>query len=316
MTYGPFDLSDARQAEVRFWLWIDTQPTYDYLALEVSTTSSGSGFQEIARWSGSATSWQEQVILIPLDNRLDYSSVWIAWRFYSNSSTVADGPWVDDVLLRKYVAGQVTPQGAFSYYNRNSSLVGARYTKVSLFESDPVGGDDLLATTNTDANGFFQFPVQDNWDGDDSDPNPFNRKLDLYVMAETDYSDSGIARRRVTDFDYYNYQWPSSISSNVPDGTVILNASIPSTSPSIEAMWIFQDLRSAWEYVRNNTSPQIDPGSVTARWEQNSDSLGLCAGSCFFAIGDPYIFIADNSTISVDTIVHEASHHYMYNATG
>lgn len=157
MTYGPFDLSDARQAEVRFWLWIDTQPTYDYLALEVSTTSSGSGFQEIARWSGSATSWQEQVILIPLDNRLDYSSVWIAWRFYSNSSTVADGPWVDDVLLRKYVAGQVTPQGAFSYYNRNSSLVGARYTKVSLFESDPVGGDDLLATTNTDANGFFNF---------------------------------------------------------------------------------------------------------------------------------------------------------------
>lgn len=46
MTYGLFDLSDARQAEVRFWLWIDTQPTYDYLALEVYTTSSSSGFQQ------------------------------------------------------------------------------------------------------------------------------------------------------------------------------------------------------------------------------------------------------------------------------
>lgn len=136
------------------------------------------------------------------------------------------------------------------------------------------------------------------------------------MIAETLHADSVSAQRQVTYFGGQTYKWQSSTSANAPDGVVDLSWNMSSVSTTREAMWIFQDLRTAWDYIRNTTSPQIDPGSVTARWEQNSDSLGLCAGSCFFAIGDPYIFIADNSAISVDTIVHEASHHYMYNATG
>jgi hypothetical protein len=82
-------------------------------------------------------------------------------------------------------------------------------------------------------------------------------------------------------------------------------------------MWIFQDLRSAWEYIHNSTSPQIDPGSVTALWQIDVDTLLPCNGSCFYGgPGVPYIFIADSNRLSADTVVHEASHHYMFNATG
>jgi hypothetical protein len=53
---------------------------------------------------------------------------------------------------------------------------------VYLYDQDPGGGDDLLDTTVTDANGFFQFSARTNWDEDDTDPDPNNRRLDLYVV--------------------------------------------------------------------------------------------------------------------------------------
>lgn len=34
---------------------------------------------------------------------------------------------------------------------------------------------------------------------------------------------------------------------------------------SLPAMWIFQDLHRAWEYLRNTTG--LNPGSVTAKWQ-------------------------------------------------
>jgi len=152
MTYGPFDLVDAVKAEVSFWLWREIENNYDYLTLEVSRDGVNGPFQEIGRWTGSA-GWQQQSL--SLDGYTGDSSVWIAWRFYSNNSIVFDGPWVDDILIRKYVPGQVTAQGTFYYTDRNNSLARARYTKVYLYDQDPGISDDLLATTTTDSNGFF-----------------------------------------------------------------------------------------------------------------------------------------------------------------
>ncbi len=40
----------------------------------------------------------------------------------------------------------------------------------------------LLDTTVTDTDGFFQFSARTNWDEDDPDLNPNNRRLDLYVV--------------------------------------------------------------------------------------------------------------------------------------
>jgi hypothetical protein len=121
----------------------------------------------------------------------------------------------------------------------------------------------------------------------------------------------------VTNFADLNYKWSSSIHTNAPDGTVDFSSFLPNGFYGQEAIWIFQDLRKAWEYIQNNTQPTYDPGPVTARWERGENSLAPCfSGSCFYAgPGGPYIFIDQNSVQSADTVVHETGHHYMFNAT-
>ncbi|MDD5466387.1 MAG: hypothetical protein PHS96_01135, partial [Anaerolineales bacterium] len=233
MIYGPIDLSDATTAEASFWLWQEIETNYDYLFFGVSHDHYGtySGFL----WDG-IVDWQEQ--RISLDGYLGDSSVWVAWKFWSDGTVQYEGPWVDDVLIRKYVPGQVTAQGSFYYYDRNNNYVPARYTRVYLYDQDLGGTNDLLATTTIQSNGSFQFSPQTNWDSDDPDPN--NRRLDLYVVWEADVDDSGGSRRRVTDFDDQPYRWYSSIRTNVADGTEPFDYNIPTSSSTRAAMWIFQ----------------------------------------------------------------------------
>jgi len=244
----------------------------------------------------------------------------VGWLFESDSTIQYEGPWVDDILIRKYVPGQVTARGSFFYADRSnpSNPVPAKFTKVYLYDQDPGGSDDLLDTTVTDANGFFQFPARANWDEDDPDPDPNNRHLDLYVVWETDVQDSAVARRRVTNFGDRAYKWRSGYRTNVPDGMVdFFNYWVPPEDNQLPAMWIFQDLRRAWEYVRNSTG--VDPGSVTARWENGQNcypSWPFCGSYFNGGVGGPYVFIAHDSAISGDTVVHETAHHYMWNATG
>jgi len=312
MIYGPFDLSDAKTAETVFWLWRQIEVSYDYVFFGMS--SDGSQFDGY-RWDGTA-GWEEK--RYSLNSYLGDSSVWVAWLFVSDGSVQYEGPWVDDILIRKYVPGQTIARGSFFYADRNNNTLPARFTTVNLYDQDPGGNDDLLATITTDANGSFQFPARTNWDDDDTDPDPNNRCLDLYIVWETDANDSATARRRVTNVSNQAYRFYSAIQTNAPDGTAdFFNYWIPPGDTQQAAMWIFQDLRRAWEYVRDNTNPTTDPGSVTARWEIGRDDLTPCDGSCFYAgPGGPYIFIANSSVGSPDTVIHETGHHYMYNATG
>jgi hypothetical protein len=196
MTYGPFDLSDAKLIDLWFWLWRDIEPCCDYLVFE-----DGTNFQELGRWTDFGD-WGQQVF--NLDSFAGRQQAKVAWRFYSDDSITATGPWVDDIEIWKYVPGQVTVRGDFHYNARDGQWSPARSTKVYLYDSDPGGMDDLLAVTTTSAdpngNGYFQFPAITNWDEDDSDPDPNNRRLDLYLVWETDTNDSPSARRRVTNF--------------------------------------------------------------------------------------------------------------------
>jgi len=315
MIYGPFDLSDARAAEVVFWLWRQIEVNYDHVFFGISPDGGTFyGWQ----WDGTAD-WQE--MRFGLDSYLGDASVWVGWLFESDGSVQYEGPWVDDILIRKYVPGQVTVRGSFFYADRSNNPMPARFTKVYLYDQDPGGGDDLLDTTVTDANGFFQFSARINWDEDDPDPNPENRRLDLYVVWETDVNDSASARRRVTNLGGWAYRWPSEVRANVQDGTVgFFNYWVPPRNEPggewVAAMWIFQDLRRAWEKVFGGSG--IDPGSVTAKWEKDQNALFPCLqGSCFYAgPGGPWIFIRDDMVISSDIVVHEAAHHYMWNKTG
>jgi len=82
-------------------------------------------------------------------------------------------------------------------------------------------------------------------------------------------------------------------------------------------MWIFQDLRRAWEYITSQTG--IDPGSATAKWERAANcypSWPVCSSYFNGGVGGPYVYIAHDNAISSDTVIHETGHHYMWNATG
>ncbi len=313
MIYGSFDVSDARVVEVSFWLWRQIEINND----KVWFVFSNDGEHFSGWWWDGTAGWEEK--------RFDLSSylagdasVWVGWVFQSNSTIQYEGPWVDDILIRKYVPGSVTVRGSLFYADRNNNAVPARFTKVYLYDQDPGGSDDLLDTTVTDGNGFFQFPARINWDEDDPDPDPNNRRLDLYVIWETDVNDSASARRRLTNFGDWAYKWQSEVRTNVPDGPVdFFNYWLPPENEWLPAMWIFQDLRRAWEYIRNAAG--IDPGSVTAKWERDVNcypSWPFCSSYFNGGIGGPYVFIAHNRAISGDTVVHETGHHLLWNATG
>jgi len=312
MVYGPFDARDARAVEVRFWLWRQIEPTYD----KVWFAFSNDGGTFYGWWWDGTAGWEEKRFDLTSYLAGD-ASVWVGWMFESDGSVQYEGPWVDDILIRKYVPGTVTVRGSFFYADRSNNPAPASFTKVYLYDQDPGGSDDLLDTTVTDANGFFQFSARANWDEDDPDPNPENRRLDLYVVWETDVNDSASARRRVTNLGGWAYRWWSGVQTNAQDGTVDFNYWIPPGDAQLPAMWIFQDLRRAWEYIRNSTG--LDPGSVTAKWQSGSDcypSWPFCSSFFYAGAGGPFIFIADSSRLSGDTVVHEAGHHYMWNKTG
>lgn len=310
MIYGPFDLSDAVMADAWFYLWREMEANRDYLAFEISRD--GVAFQELARWSDVNTTWTFQDV--DFNEYVGDNSVWVAWRFYSNSSVTRDGPWVDDITIWKYVPGQVTAYGRFYYYDRSGQLLPARYTRVYLYDADPSGGDDLLGSGTTDENGFWRIGPITNWDTDASGA------LDLYAVFETDVNDSDTARRRVTNFGGWAYKWRIPTKDNVSSGNVNLgNWAIGMGSDWEPAMWIFQGLRRAWEYIHDNTG--TDPGSVTARWEKDKNSFFPCVGDPTGTCTWPYppiggIFIGHLDRHSPDVIIHELGHQYMYNASG
>jgi len=304
MIYGPFDLSDAVMADTDFYLWREIE-AQDHLVFEVS--HDGVTFEPKVYWSGSS-GWEFQDVYY--NNYVGDNTVWIAWRFYSNSSGFDDGPFVDDIRIWKKTAGDVTASGYFYYYDRDDNLVPARFTRVRLYDAAVGGGGYELGATTTDASGRWTIGPILNQD----EPGQFT--LDLYAVVELDVNDSLSSRRRVTDFGDQTYRWYTQTFYDVPDGTVDFGGLAISNGDVQEAaMWIFQDMRRGWEHTRHN--PDTDPGSSTARWERNKDSLAPCANECFWPFPPVNgMFIPDVRKSSADIVVHELGHQYMYNASG
>jgi hypothetical protein len=102
MVYGPFSLLDATAAELRFQLWLNAQTDKDGVCRLASRD--GLAFAGLCS-VGSTSGWVERVL--DLSGYVGDSNVWIALRFASDSSiTSAEGGYVDDIVLRKYVGGQ------------------------------------------------------------------------------------------------------------------------------------------------------------------------------------------------------------------
>ncbi len=305
MIYGPFDLSNAKSAQISFVLWRHIEIYFDTLFFGVSgDKNTFDGWD----WDGDVD-WES--ISNGLDNYLGDPDVWIAWQFVSDGSFQYDGPWIDNIVL-DFEPGDVAIHGRFSYADRWTNMQGANAVKVQLWDWDSDGdGNDLLAEAFADNNGYYSFPAVLNWDEDDTDPMLNNRRIDPIIrwVLENDHS-------VVSNLSNYPYAWISTTYTNIPMGTTIISASLPFNWISLEAMWIFQDIQRTRQYFINHTYPQRDPGFLAAHWEKDKNSENGAPGSHFWAPINPHVYIAHDSRLSLDTIVHELGHHIMWNQTG
>lgn len=118
MAAGPFDLSGGTAAELRFQRWQNTAAEDRLMWLASTDGVNFQGWQD----SGTTGGWQETVFDLAdvpgLGNLTGESEVWIGFVYSSDASTsLPEGAYVDDVVLRKYhpaagTAGPVQPPGA------------------------------------------------------------------------------------------------------------------------------------------------------------------------------------------------------------
>ena len=106
MIYGPFDLSAATAAAVDFYWWNESEPNYDFLEWRASYDGINfNGWQT----SGNSTSWSSHsfdLSNVPVfGSMLGDNSVWIAFRFTSDSSITYRGGFIDDIVLRANITG-------------------------------------------------------------------------------------------------------------------------------------------------------------------------------------------------------------------
>ena len=102
MIYGPFDLSDAAEAELIFNYWLETEEYFDYFKWLASTNGTNfSGHQTDESTSG----WVEErfdLKSVPtFGNLCGESQVWIGFKFDSDPTLTYKGAFVDDIILRK-----------------------------------------------------------------------------------------------------------------------------------------------------------------------------------------------------------------------
>jgi len=98
MIYGPFDLSDALAAEIRFWVWLETEvyEERDYLSVDLSSDGTNFGFGGF--WEGTLD-WTE--VPIDLASYMGDPTVWVRWEFGSDLSVGLGGAFVDNITISK-----------------------------------------------------------------------------------------------------------------------------------------------------------------------------------------------------------------------
>ncbi len=123
MVYGPFDLSDAADAKISTWLWLETEVGFgeDYFSINMSAT--GTIYDEGA-WLEGTQDWSE--VVVDLTPYLGDSSVWVRWDFLSDYSVGLGGAFIDNITISKLplTAPAVT-------ISRSGSTINLSWTAVS-----------------------------------------------------------------------------------------------------------------------------------------------------------------------------------------
>ncbi len=127
--YGPFDLSDAYDAELRFRRRTMNADTGDRLSWFASHDGVNfSGYQGFGFVGWTLTTLDLTDVMG--DDMTGDDSVWIAFRFTSNASGTNKGSWVDDVVLEKSVGpviDSITPDTGPSGTGFSVTILGSDF---------------------------------------------------------------------------------------------------------------------------------------------------------------------------------------------
>lgn len=116
MVFGPFSLAGATDAELIFDRWSNTEYSFDPFFWGASINGSDYYGTSV---TGDWTSWENETFdltnVYSLGSLLGQSQVWIAFVFQSDSSVnYANGPFIDNVLLRKKTGSAAVKASAVS----------------------------------------------------------------------------------------------------------------------------------------------------------------------------------------------------------
>lgn len=128
MIYGPFDLSDALDAQVDFWLWLETEVGFGD-ALKINTSADGSIFAEREEWEGSLD-WTE--ITVDLADYIGDDTVWVRWDFHSDESVGLGGAFIDDINISKLPL--TAPVTSIGHSNSDVTLSWASVAEATSYE--------------------------------------------------------------------------------------------------------------------------------------------------------------------------------------
>jgi len=131
MVYGPFDLSNAIDANVSFAQWLATEACCDRVAFLVSRD--GVNFDVYGQWSGSADWTDYNYNLTPY---VGDDTVWVAWWFYSDGSVNDAGPFIDDILIEKYVEPCASTDGSYRCVKAVASTLEWQATGLTLQQGE------------------------------------------------------------------------------------------------------------------------------------------------------------------------------------
>lgn len=313
MILGPIDFRAASQAKVNFSMLLDTEQNYDFLDLYIS--SNGYGWYQKGSWSGTNGGWQ--TISVDLSGYTGFSTIYLEWRFRSDSSYAKTGVWVDNINVQ-LLPGTVTVSGTVTYTDRNGTAGRpAGYINIQVWEQDADSSWNFLEEKTADLNGYFQFDPRENWD---DDPGDSDHRLDLYLLYETVFHKFQSNEHKVTKMDNSFYQWPidgNTTRWNVTNGSFAGSKALPPGPDNrAKAIWLFEDIVHAFWTVPG------DPGPARVRWQQGTtcayvDKL-VCSAFFVPGISPDGVFIPDaaQSVDAQDVVVHETAHEYMSNSNG
>jgi len=184
MIYGPFSLADAADAELNFYLWLDSEIGDDYIEWMASIDESS-----FYGWglSGDSGGWESRSFdlanVYTLGNLCGESQVWIAFIFESDSMTGTgyDGAFIDDVVLRKYVTdGGNNPPNTPSNPSPADHASGVSVdTDLSWTGGDPDVGDTVTYDVYLDTTDATT-QVSDDQAASTYDPGTLNNNTKYY----------------------------------------------------------------------------------------------------------------------------------------